>query len=59
MKPKNPIVPLPILIFSLLGLWRFSEDVRAVNVVGLYASGVAAGATLVWLVIYLRSKREP
>ncbi len=59
MKPKNPIVTLPFLVFSLIGLWEFSQDVRAVQVVGLYASGVTAGAILVWLVIFIRSKREP
>ncbi len=59
MKIRNPFVPLPILFFSLLGLWQFSQDVRTVNIVGLYASGAIAGAALALFIVFLKLKREP
>ncbi len=59
MKRRIPIVPFPLLGFSLLGLWQFSQDVRTVNVVGLFASGAIAGAILAVFIAFLKAKREP
>jgi ABC-type uncharacterized transport system permease subunit len=47
------------LLFSFVGLWRFSQDVRTVNVVGLFVSGVVAGAVLTGIIVLLKAKREP
>ncbi len=59
MKRRIPFVPLPALIFSLLGLLKFSQDVRTVNVVGLFASGAIAGAVFAMFIVFLKAKREP
>ncbi len=45
-----------ILVFGLAGLARSSENVRAVQVVGLFGSGMATGAGLFGLITALRSK---
>ncbi len=59
MKRRIPIVPVPLLFFSLYGLWHFSQDVKTVNVVGLFASGAIAGAVLAVFIAFLKAKREP
>jgi hypothetical protein len=45
-----------LLLFGLLGLYRFSHGVRSVDAVGLFASGAACGAAFVGLVRALRGK---
>ncbi|MEO7672825.1 MAG: hypothetical protein ABIU09_01955 [Pyrinomonadaceae bacterium] len=59
MTRRIPFVPFPLLVFSLLGLWQFSQDVRTVNVVGLFGSGAIAGAILAVFIAFLKAKREP
>jgi len=45
-----------MFLFSILGLWQFSQAVRSVDVVGLFASGALAGAALAGFFI-TRNKR--
>jgi hypothetical protein len=59
MKRRKSLVVLPLLFISLLGLWRFSQDMRTVNVIGLFGSGAIAGAVLVRVIVALKAKREP
>jgi threonine/homoserine efflux transporter RhtA len=59
MNRKKPFVSVLLVIFSLLGLLRFSQDVRTVNVVGLFASGVIAGLILAFIIVMPKVKREP
>jgi threonine/homoserine efflux transporter RhtA len=59
MNRKKPFVSVLLAIFSLLGLWRFSQDVRTINVLGLVASGVIAGIIIAFYIIMPKMKREP
>ena len=44
------------IAIACIGLYRFSPGVRTVNVVGLFASGMAFGAALRGIIITLRSR---
>ena len=44
MNNGRPGIFIIMFLFSILGLWQFSQAVRAVDVVGLFASGALAGA---------------
>ena len=59
MNRKNPFVSVLLVIVSLLGLLRFSQDVRTVYVLGLFASGVIAGIVIAFHIIMPKMKREP
>ena len=59
MNRNKPFVPVLLVIVSLLGLLRFSQDVRTVYVLGLFASGAIAGAILALIIVVLKAKREP
>jgi hypothetical protein len=59
MRNKGIFPSLAIMIiFGLLGLTRFGENIRAVQVVGLFGSGMATGAGLMSLISILRSKQQ-
>ena len=47
-----------IAIFGVLGLTQFSENVRTVQVLGLFASGVVVGAAWTRIVVTLTAKRN-
>ena len=47
-----------MLLFGFLGLTRFSENVRTVQVVGLFGSGACVGVSLVGIISALRSKQS-
>lgn len=44
-----------LFLFSLAGLWQFSKEVRSVDVVGLFASGILMGAVITGLLM-MRNK---
>ena len=44
--PKRPVLFI-LILFSVFGLWQFSDGVRSVDIVGLFASGALAGAAIV------------
>ena len=46
MNNKKAPVLFILFLFSMLGLWQFSHDVRSVDIVGLFASGALAGAAV-------------
>ncbi len=48
-----------MVLFTLIGLTRFADNVRPVQVIGLFASGAAFGASLVALITALRARRNP
>jgi hypothetical protein len=52
MKNSKAIYIIAFTFFSLgmIGLFRFSEDMRTVNIVGLFFSGVLSGSALVSLI---------
>jgi hypothetical protein len=52
----RPGIFIIMFLFSILGLWQFSQAVRAVDVVGLFASGALTGAA-VTAVLILRNKK--
>ena len=45
-----------LLLFSVAGLWQFSQGVRSVDVVGLFASGALAGAAIAGFFMARNSK---
>ena len=47
-----------MVLFGGLGLTRFSEGVRTVQVLGLFGSGMAVGAALISVVNALRAKTK-
>ena len=47
-----------MVLFGALGLMRFSEGVRTVQVLGLFGSGMAVGAALISVVNALRAKTK-
>jgi len=47
-----------MIVFIAVGLTMFTEGVRTVQILGLMASGAAAGAGLTRLIEGLRSKAE-
>lgn len=58
MKRIGPNIAI-LVIFGFIGLTQFSENVRTVQVLGLFASGVVVGLALAAIMIILRSKRSP
>ena len=56
---NNKRIPVYFVFFllSLGGLWQFSDEVRSVDVVGLFASGALAGAAIVGLFSSRSSKK--
>ncbi len=47
-----------MLIFAFVGLTQFTENMRPVQIVGLFVSGAVFGASLVSFISALRSKRK-
>jgi len=47
-----------IVVFGLLGLTQFSDNVRTVQVLGLFASGAAVGASLTRIISALKARKE-
>ena len=61
MKSFRRLLPLTGLLFVLgvVGLTRFSEGVRSVDVVGLSGSGFAFGVGFAFLVLGLSGRIKP
>lgn len=51
MNTKRTPVYIVLFLFSIAGLWQFSDGVRSVDVVGLFASGALAGAAITGFLI--------
>lgn len=47
-----------MIIFAAIGLTQFTENVRNVQILGLFASGMVAGSALTMLVISLKAKSK-
>jgi hypothetical protein len=45
-----------IIVFGMIGLTQFTENVRTVQVLGLFASGAVVGAALYGLLATRRAK---
>ena len=43
---KRTSVFVVMFLLSFFGFWQFSQGIRSVDVLGLFASGVLAGAAL-------------
>lgn len=52
------IIAFVFLVIAMFGLSQFSQDVRAVNIVGLFFSGGLCGAAAVNLIAALRAKNQ-
>lgn len=46
-----------MVVFAIVGLTQFTENVRAVQILGLFASGAAFGAALGALITTFKAKR--
>ena len=55
---KNRRIPIfvSLFLFSMLGLWQFSDGVRSVDILGLFASGALAGAAITGFLIMKQSQ---
>jgi len=51
MNNKRMSTYIVLFLFALAGLWQFSDGVRSVDVVGLFASGALAGAAITGFLI--------
>jgi len=60
MKTSKPLFPFVFILFllGLGGLIRFSQNVRSVDVVGLFFSGAACGAAAAALIMALRARTK-
>lgn len=47
-----------MVVFGTLGLAKFSENVRAVQVLGLFSSGAVVGSSLMVITSAIRAKRQ-
>ena len=47
-----------IIVFGIAGLTQFTENVRTVQVLGLFASGAVIGASLATMIAAVRAKRK-
>jgi hypothetical protein len=45
-------------VFGVLGLTQFTENVRTVQVLGLFASGIVVGAAWTRIVVALTAKKN-
>ena len=59
MKPKSvwPSVAV-MLVFAFIGLTQYIENVRAVQVLGLFASGMLAGVSLSLIIAAVKGSRK-
>lgn len=57
-KKLFPVQVFILIVLGATGLFRFSEGVRTVDVIGLFASGMVCGAALVWIVVALKGKSK-
>ena len=46
-----------IVVFGVVGMMLFTENVRTVQIVGLFACGMAVGASLTGIVASIRAKQ--
>lgn len=51
MDNKRTPIFIIMFLFSMAGFWQFSGGIRSVDVLGLFASGVLAGAALTGFII--------
>lgn len=56
MKSKTIPMFIILFLFSMLGLWQFSHEVRSVDIVGLFASGALAEAAIAGFLITRNNK---
>ena len=55
---KSNAMPIFMIVLAFTGLMKFSDDVRSVQVLGLFASGALAGVSITRLVTALNKKKE-
>lgn len=59
MKRGTLMVLLFCLFLPLAELWNSSQDVKIVNVVGLFGSGVVLGSALAYIFFSLKVGQKP
>ncbi|HCV43512.1 MAG TPA: hypothetical protein DGH68_08495 [Bacteroidetes bacterium] len=47
-----------MVVFGVIGLTRFTEGVRTVQILGLFASGAAVGASLATIIAAFKAKQK-
>lgn len=56
MNSRKPAVYVVFILIAFLGFWQFSQGIRSVDVVGLFASGALAGAALTGMLLARRQQ---
>jgi hypothetical protein len=59
MDKRQRIIPFVMIVIAMAGLARFSQGVRSVDVVGLFACGALTGTSVTRLMLgyRMRSRR--
>jgi hypothetical protein len=59
MDKRQRVIPFVMIVIALAGLGRFSQGVRSVDVLGLFACGALTGTSITRLMLgySMRSKR--
>jgi hypothetical protein len=47
-----------IVVFGVVGLTQFTENVRTVQILGLLASGAVIGSSLAMIIVALKAKQK-
>jgi hypothetical protein len=47
-----------IVVFGVVGLTQFTENVRTVQILGLLASGAIIGSSLAMIIVALKAKQK-
>jgi hypothetical protein len=47
-----------IVVFGVIGLTQFTENVRTVQILGLLASGAIIGSSLAMIIVALKAKQK-
>jgi predicted metal-binding protein len=48
----------PMVVFGAIGLISFTEGVRTVQILGIFACGMVVGASLTHLIMELKAKQK-
>jgi hypothetical protein len=57
MKPKGVGLSVALMTISLVVGWQYIEGLRTVQILGLFASGVLFGVSMVSLIIAVKAMR--
>lgn len=59
MDKRQRVIPFVMIVIAMAGLGRFSQGVRSVDVIGLFACGALAGTSVTRLMLGYRMRSRP